>query len=250
MDRKIKFIIFSKDRAAQLDRLLRSIDKYYPECNYDVIYKASTEVYDHGYTLIDHLLRKETTLKVDVIDLMTEEFTCFLVDDMQFINPFTPDEVFDRFAENERVACLSLRLYPGITYSYTKDENITPPPETTWPWPHFASYWGYPMSLDGHIFRTMDIEPIIHSYRFNNPNCLEEELARNPLNRDLMMCYNEAKVVNIPLNLAQSTHENRNMGIDAKDINWKFLDGQRLRLVDLRGHNSCHMAIKPEYDGR
>ena len=55
------------------------------------------------------------------------------------------------------IACLSLRMCPRMDYSYALDTITGIPPfedGTTWRWPEAEGDWGYPMSLDGHVFRT------------------------------------------------------------------------------------------------
>ena len=58
---------------------------------------------------------------------------------------------------------------------------MTPPPATTWHWMGMEGDWGYPMSLDGHIFRTAEIAPLLEHLDYRNPNVLEAALARRPL---------------------------------------------------------------------
>lgn len=244
----IRFIIFSKDRPAQLDRLLRSIKEFYPECLYSVIYKASTPDYEYGYYSISEPAIREEDFKQDVINFMDKDCTAFLVDDMQFIDRFrAAGREYYEFLDQDDVACLSLRLYPGITYSYMKDMQLTPPPGTTWQWRGLKSYWGYPMSLDGHIFKTKDIKPIIERLEFSNPNELEGQLAINPIDKFFMMCYEKAKVINYPLNLVNDVCKNKNMNINPEYLNDSFLAGHRLALQYPKPHNSCHVELYPEW---
>src|SRR5207302_811053 len=134
-------------------------------------------------------------------------------------------------SESEILA-LSLRMCPSIDRSYMLDES-TPPPEfehgTVWRWEGLPGDWGYPMSLDGHIFRTAELCPLIARLDFHNPNTLETELARaEPPPMPKLICLSDAPVFNVPANLVQTTLRNRNAGGSAARLNRRFLNGDRL----------------------
>jgi hypothetical protein len=84
------------------------------------------------------------------------------------------------------------------------------------------------MSLDGHVFRSSDIIPAIAGQEFRNPNTLETELARHPLDRPKLICLPEAPVVNIPANRVQDANFNRHGGGSAERLNRMFVAGARL----------------------
>lgn len=248
----ITYIIFSKDRPAQLDALLRSVEHYNIDGLYCLIFTGQ------GYfdTIInrDYLEKiRQENFKEQVLQSMANKYTCFLCDDMQFIDRFTPagPEWFE-FVRNPQVACLSLRLGKNINYSYPKQKAIQPPNFSgqlnIWEWQGRESYWGYPMSLDGHIFKTEDIKPMIEAIEFNNPNELEGMLAMDPIEKPLMICYDKPKVVNYPYNLVQDVCNNRNMGIDAELLNESYAMGARLKLMQPKNHNSCHVEQYPEWE--
>ena len=252
----IKWIIFSKNRAAQLDALLRSIYEYYPECDYTIIYKSDLE-YLGGYVKLFNTfpnadIRKESNFREDVFDVLTEPYTGFLMDDMMFIDRFTGGKEWDLFDRSHNIAALSLRLHPGINFSYVKDMPIFNPftgkqDLYLWEWRAYASYWGYPMSLDGHIFRTQDLVECMEVIGFDNPNQLEGMLASYPIQKKFMLCYESAKVVNYPLNLVQDVCKNRNMHISLKELNDNYMKGKRIKLMKPAKHNSCHVAQNIEW---
>lgn len=248
----IKFIIFSKDRPAQLDALIRSMHEYKIPGDRIVIYDGDYDEYING----DAFVKQSGNFKQDVLNQLDTKYTCFLVDDMQFIDTFiAAGREWFEFVSNPDIVCLSLRLHPGITYSYTKQRPIHPPElyefspiMNIWPWAGYDSYWGYPMSLDGHIFKTEDIKPIIEDIEFSNPNELEGQLALHPINKPLMMCYDKAKVVNYPFNIVQDVCENRHMNISAELLNESFAMGHRIKLMQPTNHNSCHVEQYPEFE--
>ena len=134
-------VIFSKDRAAQLDLLLRSMlwlmaDKY-------VIYTCSTKNHDKGYDKLFwdywcdrsdiHLFMQEDNFKDSLLrHIDTEQAgTVFFTDDDVFIDNWP----MITFAFPDNVACLSLRLNPRMDYCYTLNRKQVPPKmQPGWLW--------------------------------------------------------------------------------------------------------------------
>ncbi len=54
----------------------------------------------------------------------------------------------------------------------------------TWRWREAGGDWGYPMSLDAHIFRTGHLSRFIMELKYHNPNTLEGSLAVRCFNDD------------------------------------------------------------------
>ncbi len=263
-------IIFSKDRAAQLDLLLRGMpefDEVY------VIWTASDNKFAAGYDIIDFRgaisVRQSHAFKDDVVWYVDSpnEYTMFLTDDDIFLRDFDAD-----IRLNPEIACLSLRLNPGMNYCYTLNRpqkapkfgtyrnyvfdvnsamaQLLPfPPihhiEYAYDWRNADADYGYPMSLDGHIFRTADILPLLEKLDYHNPNTLEGQLACHPINRPMMMCFDKSVIVNNPINSVQSTVPNRHGTITAEWLNEQFLAGKRIKLEPFIGYepNACHVEL-------
>ena len=128
----------------------------------------------------------------------------------------------------------------------------TPPPvfksHWTWGWRGLPGDWGYPMSLDGHIFRTLAIRRRLVSRRYDNPNTLEAQLALKPLRHRTMRCYEHSRVMNLPMNRVQRVFNNRSGEIDPAGLNRAFLKGARIRLepFDRFVNDSCHQELPLE----
>ena len=240
-------IIFSKDRAAQLDLLLRSMpdfDEVY------VIYTSSHYKYAYAYEQIEPrdgvFMIAEVDFKDDVLWYADSpnEYTMFLTDDDVFINRMPKIPPLP-----ENVACLSLRLNPHMRYCYTLNRSQKAPKFGTngniWDWRMADADYGYPMSLDGHIFRTEDILPLLEKLDYENPNTLEGQLARCPIRRPMMMCFDKSVIVNNPVNRVQSAVPNRHGDIAADWLNEQFLAGKRIKLKPFIGiePNACHVEL-------
>lgn len=243
----INITIFSKDRACQLDLLLRSIKRFtnLPKNKINIIYTSSNDNFEQGYIK----LKKENTkfifhkelgnFKHDVIEKIKikNEYTMWLVDDDFFKETFNLNDSLN-ILNNEKVLCSSLRMHPGIRYCYTANIE-TPAPNISknglFGWEGLKGDWGYPMSVDGHIFRTKDILPLVKKINFSNPNTFEGNLAGTKINKPLMHCFNKSKILNNPANKVQNVNNNRHGNITAKELNKKYLDGYKISMNNLIG---------------
>ncbi len=241
----LDLIVFSKDRPAQLDLLLRSLQRCVlgdRRVRARVLFAASDGGFAAGYRLVGerHGARVqmvgERSFRDDTRALLADATPAvlFLVDDVVVLKPFGPDlPALRAFLGDRTLACLSLRLHPGIKRCYTKGHETPPPaflPGLRWAWRGQAGDWGYPMSLDGHVFRREDIVPLVATREFRHPNSLESVLAEQPLAQELMVCQPAASVVNIPANRVQGDFPNRSMGGDVAAMNRRFLAGEELDL--------------------
>lgn len=249
-------LIFSKDRACQLDLLLRSLKKFWPSIRPRVIYKVTDRKYQEGYDILQQLVysrdvefeREELDFRWHVQHAIDKEdpYTTFLVDDDVIKVPVEPP--LDLLRENDQVACLSLRLYPGICYSYTRRMPIEPPKDFTgglFEWQALKGDWAYPMSVDGSIFRTQDLIPYIFGMDYKAPNTMEGRWAQMPIQRPKMWCGSESAVLNIPWNRVQTENGNHNAGVDPTMLNDAYTSGLRIDFKSLIGlrNISCHQEM-------
>jgi O-antigen biosynthesis protein len=247
----LNVIIFSKDRACQLELLLRSSKIFFrdwEQCKPIILYTFSHSSYAEGYDRLKllhpefrYVCEQDTSasFKEQVLRLVDEEnsYTVFFVDDNIFRQPFSVDDrEVKLFTETPSVLCLSLRLCPRIDYTYSTNQ-IAPPPTFKapwiWNWQDMPSDtdWSYPMSLDGHIFRTSQIRPLIEAAEFSSPNFLEQALAITPILLPEMSCYPDSRVVNVPANRVQDAFPNHHGNLaTAESLNQAFLNGQLLSL--------------------
>lgn len=269
----LKTCIFSKDRACQLDLLLTSIEGFfdgYKNESFAILYKASNDEFNNGYELVKkkHPLFcfiKETNFHLDVRKIFSQpsQTIMFLVDDDVFIDKFSMNGSvgipFNEFLGHTNVLTLSLRMHPKVTYCYTTKTQTTPPQLSyynSWDWLYaFGNTdWSYPMSVDGHIFRYVDISKLILGLNYNNPNSFEGALAGNSMiysiNKPQMMCYAKPVIVNNPVNKVQTLNGNH-CGLvhsyPASDLNREFLAGKSINLEEtiknLKDLNAPHFEF-------
>lgn len=261
-------IIFSFNRPAQLDLFIRSyLINFLNAPPLKIIYRYSNELAEQGYNLLKekypnhHYIcenKSSNNFKELTVSAINKKvfFTTFFVDDIVFINPFRGEEspTLQLLIKNSDISCASLRLYPGITYSYMGSRTIIPPKLDSnfiWKLPKKQAYWSYPMSVDGHIFRTNEIYDVINKIQFNNPNQLEYQLSHHPLPFPKMICFEKPIIVNIPANKVQSTYvNNRSLNVSVDLLNKKFLSGQQINLKPLQGIQikACHEEIEYSFE--
>jgi hypothetical protein len=249
----LNFTIFSKNRACQLELLLRSIETFvdaWRTMTISILYTASDERFAAGYERteaahpdfryvreVDEGFKRQTMATLDP-DL---RLSGFLVDDDVFKAPFAAESPECDYLRNRaEVTFVSLRLGPEIKRSYTLAQvtgrpSFWPLRVRTWSWRRARGDWGYPMSLDGHLFRTTELLGRLETLSFASPNTLEGELARQPLNGTKGVCFDRARLVNVPANRVQEEIANRSADVAPAVINDRFLDGERIALEPFVG---------------
>jgi hypothetical protein len=259
----LNIIIFSKDRACQLELLLRSMKIYFKEFNdykINVLYTYSKDKFKEGYDKLFKIhndkninyIRETESFKNHVLLLLNQDnpYTVFFVDDIIFKNPFTLNcKQFKLFTMNDEILTLSLRLHPSLSYCYSARIRQTPPSfdsNLSFKWLGLAGDYGYPMSLDGHFFRTKEIAALTKVLTFNNPNSYESMLAGYPLKRMKMVCFEQSIIVNNPVNKVQTFNNNFHGNVSAEFLNDNFLDEYIIDLEPFKGFKniSCHQEIE------
>ncbi len=216
-------IVFSKNRACQLDLLLRSMTKNATDVfgQVYVIWKGDGE-YAAAYHICqdEHLsavFLRESDLRDDTLSLVGSGggHIAFLMDDCVFYREDdgpSPEGALD----DEDVLCFSPRLGLNTTWVYPLDRRQEVPAARAaedgivyWPWLGSDGDFGYPFSLDGNIFRNDDLLPLLHDvYDWSTPNTVEAALAqmRDRLGRPLMTSHTQSSLVGVPANRVGDSH--------------------------------------------
>jgi len=270
----LNVIIFSKDRAMQLDLLLQSILLNFNVEDYtlNILYKASNDEYNRGYNMIRDLYpqftyKKEESFKEDLISLFNNsEYTVFLTDDDIIYQSFrlNKDELHNIFMLTE-ANCFSLRLGLNTvncytqqklnkldkynTYSHVYDIKLIEP-VIYWKVGDSTNDYAYPMSTDAHIFKTKEIKNLCELIEYTNPNTFEALLSNFSNPEMIIASYEYSKIVNSPINKVQDVFNNlagMNYGYSAEDLNEMYLDGIGFNLskMNFNNINGCHQEIRP-----
>ena len=259
--------IFSRDRAAQLDLLLRSIEWNAPDLfnGINVIWKASNLRMERAYQLAakEHpdpcFFKERLDFKKQVQGVLSwsREYACFLCDDDIIYRPVTKDmvEQIDLKSQPKTLA-FSLRLGENTGFCYPMQQQQEQPDVErngelrVWDWRRGQHDFGYPGSLDGHIFRRDHLRLLTRG-EYGNPNQLEEKLnyACAAVIIPNLASFQQSVLVGNPINRVNDTHPNR-FGEDHyrsnEELNDLYLGGKRLnpRKLDLRNINAAHREIR------
>lgn len=260
----IQTIIFSKNRPAQLDLLLRSIKYRAPRLfsRIHIIYKATNSAFDQGYEVCDRdhpeaYFYNEVDLSLQVETMITLRHICFLVDDDLLVRQFidtSPDRILD---VNPDILCVSLRLGNNTNECYPLCRPQEHPPilwhindYQVWKWDTADGDWGYPGSLDGHIFRRNELLDMVGGKDYRSPNELEEILvvACQRSSKTQMACYEASVLTGVPINRVNDTHPNRAgdfYPLEPEVLNATYLGGRRLSLdpLDRKDITAAHTEL-------
>jgi hypothetical protein len=235
-------IVFSKDRAMQLDACLRSIEQNAPYAgDIAVVYTASTPAFEAAYAQLETSERvrlvRERDFQADVrteLDAAGEHVVFHTDDDVVFERPPRAPFVPDGFA------AFSLHVGRNTThcYAYDREQGLPQSVEAdgiiAWDWRRAEYDFAYPMSVNGHVFHTDLIQRLLHRRRFRSPNELEHKLnQRRHLVPPGLLAFEQSSVVSIPANLVNVGWDNRFAGDDAlsaEALNARFLAGERIDL--------------------
>ncbi len=269
-------LIFSKDRACQLELLLRSIKENFEEVvneNVYILYKYSNDQFKVGYDklkeMYDYNWVLETNFKEDVLNIANSfkcEYCVAFVDDEIVINDFSIDDSITLLNSNKNIHCISLRMHPTINYTYTSNTDSPPPNLDTigncisWNWKTYLNTtqktyadWSYPAAINSHIYSTVFFQNILKEIGdFNAPNSLENGLFhKRNLFRENIICFEKPKTICIVNNITQIECENRTGSKDEfslESLNTKFLDGFRIKSENLYGIECNQVHIEKDYE--
>lgn len=264
----ISAIVFSRNRAAQLDLLLRSIRERAPKLfsSIEVLWVATNSDYMHGYQqLINEWtevgFRYEHSFQTqvgDMLDKTSEPFVSFLCDDdivMREYNDYPAPQVL--LQESPEILCFSLRLGYNTTFCYPHDCEQQQPiiherfrDTIMWSWPNAMGDWGYPGSLDGHVFRRHQVIELLAGRDYTGPNRLEDTFTNRCFGRDdthpMMASYERSLITGVPINVVQDGFPNRNgetHPVLTTTLNREYMEGKRLVLPEHEGINAAHVEL-------
>jgi hypothetical protein len=246
----------------QLDLFIRSFHKYVvnaEDYTIDVIAKYTNIGFMKGYEKLilsappNVMIYSETNFKNQLMRSIdySKPYIVFFVDDDVFVRPvdFFDEQmtIFEDFTKD--ILCRSLRLSPELNYCYPTDKPMKAPvmdDDNIFRWVGAVQDFGYPMSLDGHIFRTIELMSSLINMKYSNPNSLEGELAGRGLNpKSNMICYNKSIIINNPINKVQDVNNNRHGEVSVEWLNEQYLNGKKIDLEPFDNYNNhaCHEII-------
>lgn len=257
-------IVFSKDRAIQLYALVRSfVELVDSTCNLYVIYCASDQshliAYEEAFALLpDFVIPVRQTNRSEFKHLIANCLTkdnarhCFfLVDDNLFVEKV---DLLDFASLATPYSVPTLRMGANLSKCYVmqKEQELPAFQDFLHPlnnqqdylsfsWRNGTLDWGYPLSVDGHIFLTREILRSIRILDFDSPNTFEEKLQDHLsiFNWRLGVCFEKSRLINIPFNRVQSDISNVYGSIHQDSFLALWQDGYEIDVEFYRGFVNC-----------
>jgi mannosyltransferase OCH1-like enzyme len=268
-------IIFSKDRALQLDATLKSFERNcrdFSSAKIDVLYTVSSELHEGQYVELANMFPKvsfvrERVFYHDCLNILkqAQKHILFLVDDNLFIAPFRLDDISRCLDLNPDALGFSLRLGKNTTYCYPQD-RIQPLPfflpvsknVLAFHWPTASFDFSYPFDLSSSVYRVDDILRLMRRLSFTGPNQLECQMFMSrssfAISHPSILCFEKSIAFCLPVNMVQNEFNNRITDIvySAEQLAQKFSDGVRVATEKYEGlvPVSCHQDLPLEFEGR
>jgi hypothetical protein len=254
----LHMVIFSKDRACQLDCLLRSLRDHLrlPYAEATVLYRATSADFAKGYArlksraILDNVQwRAETLFHDDAIEILCRfadaDRVMFLVDDDIMFRPLADAALFAAFSDSH----LFISLRADRAYSETQPSFFANSPYLEWQWNFHKRRvvtWNYPFSLDGNVVHCRHLKRIVRKIEFSAPNSFEGRMHSYRhawwIKRvKKALAGAEAVIFNNPLNRVQSEGETPHRDVSPGYLNQRFLDGYRI--VNHHLYSTVPMAV-------
>ncbi len=268
-DKQADLVIFSFDRPLQFYALVESIEKYISGIqSIWVIYRVSSPEFDKAYQVcfkrfkglrINAIKQGEQpncdfkALTLGLIEKLQEDYLLFAVDDIMVKDYFDLSKCI-AYLELYNAYGFYLRLGKNISYCYAGRVESPVPPHVQhnadiigWKFEEAVGEWRYLHSLDMTLYRRDGIRATFGQLAFSTPNTLEFAWANCGDQAGYGLCYNDSKIVNVPLNTVQCDWPMFNMNYPTQELLDLFNQGYRLnveRYFKLK-NSAPHMEVMP-----
>ncbi len=268
-------IIFSKDRALQLEATMRSYLNLCTDGNtfpISILFFASNDFYRQQYEKLIRGFKRfefinfipEEDFRKDLIALLAPyDYVLFLTDDNIFVRKFNLQTILNSLENISDALGFSLRLGYNTTYCYPLDKMQKLPKFEAlglhilkYTWVDAEYDFGYPLELSSSVYRTEDIVPFIARLPFKNPNTLESVMADNSHQfhhrRPALLCFENSVTFCAPINMVQTMWKNRagnKEEYNAENLARLFEQGFRIDVKMFEGFtpNACHQEIELKF---
>lgn len=243
----IRVLVFSRDRAMQLQAALASLALQAADAGATtlaVLYRATTPRHQHQY---EHLANEaaanirfvaEVDFRRQLMEIVGPsraapegsnsdmpkglggDFCLFVVDDTLFVQPFRLMAAAAALRENEDALGFSFRLGSNTTECYSAARrqvlpHFDPAGENVlkFRWLGSDGDFGYPLELSSSLYRIETVRSLCERLKFDSPSSLESQMSLH--NRDFsrrqpaLLCFTQSVAFSAPLNRVQEVFPNR-----------------------------------------
>lgn len=265
-------VIFSKDRALQLDAVLRSFFRHCRDpysTRVKVLYTVSSEQHARQYDNLQseysdvEFVQEQNFREQTLQELRSTEFVLWLVDDNLFVEDFWIKDGTEILRTAEGILCYSLRLGRNTTYCYPLDKPQQLPDFQViqhnfreyyvYDWRTSEHDFGYPLEVSSSLYRTADMLMILDSMAFRHPNSLEGGMAERThvflKIRPFLVSAPTSRTFCIPVNMVQNEFHNRAgkaTHYSVNELSNIYAEGLRIDVSHFDGFlpNGCHQECE------
>jgi hypothetical protein len=275
----VRAVVFSRDRAMQLDALLRSLAAHCAEADglrVDVLFTASSAGLARQYGEVERTSRgpldlrlvREQDFRADLLRIVaganegaeSASHLLFLVDDALFCRTFSMRRALAVLAERPRALGFSLRLGAGLTSCYALGVAQSVPHleplgggVVAFDWTTAEGDFAYPLEVSSSIYERRRIAQLLRGLDFADPNTLEARLAATAgarLSRSApeLLCFARPVAFSAAVNRVQTVFANR-AGSDPRlsvaELARLFRQGLRIDTRAFEGFapGACHCEV-------
>ncbi len=263
---KADILVFSFDRPLQLYACLESMQRYLKDVGeVYVLYRVTDKDFARGYEVVKksfpsvHFLLQSSDPHKDfkplVLQVLAEgpsPYILFAVDD-NIVKADVALSACEKALEESGAWGFYLGMGKNIHYCYMEQLESGLPDLLTWERDILAwqfsqgvGEWSYPNRLDMSLYKKETIRNDLEKIPFIHPNSLESNWMLRAKKKRVGLCFNESKIVNIPLNIVNQS-SNRNMhSYTTKELQEKFDAGLKMDIAPIA--KLCNRAPHEEYD--
>jgi hypothetical protein len=224
----LSIVIFSKDRAMQLDLCIRSLCIYGRILLKDIniLYNASNEKHEESYEILKKKYEQTNFIlsdnfQKDLVNIIkNKKYVFFVVDDCVFVSYFSLEKIMESLNLVPEALGFSLRLGNNITYCYPVN-NVQKIPDNEeiihgilkFKWMGSDLDFGYPLEVSSSVYRVEDLMVLLNGLCYENPNELEYGLDRYKdffvVNKPYLLCQKISPAFCNPINKINNNNFNR-----------------------------------------
>ena len=179
--------------------------------------------------------RNKTNFRGILLDLLkgsNSSNVMFLTDDACFINQTViSNDILEWINAEPNHRQFSLRTGKGMNDEPQGIKSVGNYLEWDYYRYPFFTLWGYPFSVDAHIYNKKAVIDLLGSCYFDNPNTLEGYASLGAQKKNLFgtgRAFTETRLLSFPINMVQSVASNESLNISVEQLNDYYLQGYSL----------------------
>lgn len=186
------------------------------------------------------------SIVIELLETTDADNVMFLTDDSMFISDIDIDSnVLNWINEKPTERQFSLRLGKGVselpnTIKYNGDYCV-------WNMYENNGNWGYPFSVDAHIYNKSIILKLFKKYIFTNPNSLEANICSSIKKKNWFgesRCFTDIKMLTFPINIVQDVVDNVSQNVSVELLNKRYLNGEHMKYVMADKYNAEKQYVR------